>query len=289
MKALGPDYFSVRKALIRATRGGAKPVSFGHVEWNIAGNCTDPVYLDLHAQPPSESGTIKVDRTTRTPLRVELWTRCRKCDACLAVRRRLWTVKATTECRQSIRTWFGTLTIAPEHQHAAYATACREYASSGDFDGLDYKAQFARRVSVLNREVTRYVKRVRKQSKALLRILFVAEHHKSGLPHFHALIHEHDLHGVTEEILRHQWKLGFTKWRLIEGAHEAAYVCKYASKSGASRIRASLHYGQTSLDIASVFTPMRAQITTQTQHAELPAPMGRVQNEMSGDVLGTVQ
>lgn len=285
------DYHAVKRALQSAMAHGAKTIQFGHCEWTISGNCTDPVYKDLHAYPPKTGASLNITPgKTRTPLRLELWIRCGKCECCLRKRAAMWTIRATTECRQSIRTWFGTLTIAPEHQHAAYATACREYASSGDFDGLDYKAQFARRVSVLNREVTRYVKRVRKQSKALLRILFVTEHHKSGLPHFHALIHEHDLHGVTEEMLRSQWKLGFTKWRLIESPQEAAYVCKYASKSGASKIRASLHYGQTSLDIAKVFTPLACSNnhpnTTRSHSRTNGADM---ESETSVAVLGTEQ
>lgn len=251
-----PDYFAVRKAYARALQGGAKRHSLNHCEWDISLNCTDPCHQDLHAYPPTLNGVNNVDRTTRTPLRVELWLRCRKCDACLKARSRMWAARAISETRQSIRTWFGTLTIAPEHQHAAYLTACQEYASSGDFDALDYRAQFTRRVRVLGREITRYVKRVRKTSKARLRILFVAEQHKSGLPHFHCLFHEHDLVGVNSEILRQQWKLGFTKWDLVDDVRQAAYVCKYLSKSGASRLRASIGYGNTSLDIERAFNAL---------------------------------
>jgi hypothetical protein len=94
-------------------------------------------------------------------------------------------------------------------------------------------------------EVTRWLKRVRKQSGASLRYLLVVEPHQDGFPHFHMLVHEASTQ-VSKRILEGQWNYGFSKWKLVPPGEmrHVAYVCKYVAKSAQARIRASRQYGQ---------------------------------------------
>lgn len=240
------DHLKLKRAMIKALANGATHPTLSKVEWNTAGNCTDPVFIERHAHPPF-GGTF---------LQMEQLTRCLKCEACREARSFHWTRRAEVECRRNARTWFGSLTIRPEERLHALSQARAEYSNSGDFDTLDYKLQFLRVVSVLQREVTRYQSRIRKASTGKLRILLVTEQHKTGDPHFHMLVHECEANGPTPEemegLLRREWKLGFCDWSVIRTHSGAArYACKYIGKSGASRIRASIGYGKPLVDVAN--------------------------------------
>ena len=95
-------------------------------------------------------------------------------------------------------------------------------------------------------EVTRWLKRVRKQSAAALRYLLVVEAHADGFPHFHLVLHETSLAQVSKRTLEGQWHYGFSSWRLIPHGEmrQVTYVCKYLTKSAQTRVRASRQYGQ---------------------------------------------
>lgn len=164
----------------------------------------------------------------------------------------LWRSRAERETRAALRTWFGTLTLSPAaHQTMVSKARARLGAQGVDFDALPYGEQFRERHREISREITKYLKRVRKESGEL-RFLMVAEHHKSGLPHYHLLVHERDALGVKHRTLSTQWKLGFEKWRLLTDLREASYLCKYLAKATVARVRASGAYGEaTSL----VLTP----------------------------------
>lgn len=167
------------------------------------------------------------------------------CDCCRRLKAALWTARAQSETTTGLRNWFGTLTLSPAAQHQI-VSRCRRRLSRGgtDFDALSGSEQFAERMIEIGREITLYIKRVRKESGAHLRYLLVAEAHRSGDPHLHMLIHEaEDSSPVRYRTLSTQWKLGFTKFNLVEGAKAARYICKYISKSAQARVRASLHYG----------------------------------------------
>lgn len=239
------DYASVRQLFSTATSHGAERLSLSHCRWDLAGNCHSPFHKDIHARPEATHGRdVAIDRRTRTPFWVELDLRCRKCDACREWRRRWWTARAISEYQAAFRTWFGTLTLNLGQHHQCYLEASRIEAEKGnDIDALSYRAQFIRRHSVITREITRYLKRVRKGSSGPLRHLCVTEHHKSGLPHYHMLIHESDPYGTREAVLSDRWTWGFSQWRLVRDPRQATYVCKYLSKSGAARVRASQRYG----------------------------------------------
>lgn len=97
---------------------------------------------------------------------------------------------------------------------------------------------------MISREFTLFFKRLRKVTGAKIRYLLVAEQHKDGWPHYHALLHEKGV-AVTKRQLEHEWRLGFTQFKLVplDDPHVAGYVTKYIAKQALARIRASLRYG----------------------------------------------
>lgn len=181
------------------------------------------------------------------PCTVEMHTRCRKCAPCLRARSQEWTYRAKRELAAASRTWFGTMTLTP-HEH--YMASLRwETAKVGrSWRELSPAEQFAAEQEVVAKDVTKWLKRVRKESGAPLRYILVAEAHKSGLPHYHILVHEvSPAHKVGERVLRLQWKLGHSKFKLVEGSATAGYVAKYLAKSSEARVRASVRYGKIGL------------------------------------------
>jgi hypothetical protein len=184
---------------------------------------------------------------------LELETRCRKCEPCLRARSAYWRKRAEAELHHTAgRTWFLTLTLAPQaHFESVLRASLRLAASGQDFDALSPAQQFAERHREVSREITRYLKRIRKESASPMRFLLVAEAHKTGLPHYHALIHEVDPdRPVRSRILRQQWTLGFSHCKLVAQCDEtksASYVAKYLAKSAAARVRASQGYGQNAV------------------------------------------
>lgn len=196
-------------------------------------------------------GTIAVDphSGTKMPISVLMHLPCRKCDNCLKSRRNLWSDRARVELSESQRSWFGTLTLRPD-EHDRVRDMCRLAAAKcgDDFDALSYKDQFVARHRYICRYVTLFLKRVRKNSNASLRYLFVAEQHKNYLPHYHFLLHEQfGSDPCSWRVLEAAWPHGFSQFKIVEEKHASTYVTKYLAKSGAARVRASLHYGRRSL------------------------------------------
>lgn len=249
------DHDALKRSMTKALSEGAKHPVVNRVEADYSGNCIDKVFVVRSTRPTTHADGSPGQGTY---LCQETWVRCQKCSNCLQARSRKWTRRAEMECRQSILTWMGTLTLSAQEQSRVNATACVDYKAfnaRGDFEQLSLDEQFAWKVGVINPEITLYKKQLRNLSGSKLRSLVVAEAHESGAPHFHMLVHEHDRKGtLTREILREQWKLGFTKWNIIDGHWDAArYVCKYIAKSGAVRPRASTKYGDLSVGILSAF------------------------------------
>lgn len=272
------------------SQGGIRKTAI-RTEWDLAGNCSQPVVREIHVRPPADERPkdetskfldaitarfpgaevvrderdpdarpqrdkyIVVTPKSAFPLTLTITLRCRKCDRCLKLRQRLWSDRARRETATARRTWFGTLTLRPEVQSLMTNRAHIALSKQGiDFATLSFREQFAERVKQISLEITKYLKRVRKESGASLRYLLVAEHHKSGLPHFHMLVHELDEIGVRHSTLSKQWGLGFEKWRLVEEPKQAVYLTKYLSKTAAARVRASRGYGRRDVlnDIAAV-------------------------------------
>lgn len=229
----------------------------------LAGNCTAPVRIpvigvqstvlgrlpqwrdnpeiDYHEEI-GHLGAYKGPKTTEAVMAV----RCRKCAACLKQRGQMWTARGIKEIRAADRTWFGTLTVAPAHRFRTELiadTLCQQRRAE-PLSSLSKDDAFKVIASVLGKELTRYLKRVRTESGATLRYLLVAEAHEDGFPHFHLLLHEWE-GAVRKRTLDNQWRLGFSQWRLVDqtDTRPAGYVCKYLTKSIRTRVRASNDYG----------------------------------------------
>lgn len=158
----------------------------------------------------------------------------------------MWAARAILETRRSARTWFGTLTIAPQ-VHFRHLNAARARARSRAlvWEELSTAEQFAALQAQSGREVTLMLKRLRKATGAPFVYLCVAEAHESGLPHYHLLVHEraHEM-PIRKSQLDAEWRIGFCKWRLVNELREATYLCKYLGKATMARVRASVAYGE---------------------------------------------
>lgn len=228
--------------------GGYRKSAYRFV-WNAASKCEAPVTVEISGRASPDERDPSHGKTATG---IDIDVRCRKCRHCLAARAALWRCRAVSELANSTRAWFGTLTLAPEWHHHALCVARQCYALNGDdFEEASEDEQFSARHAVISKELTRYIKRLRKESQAPLRYLLVAESHETGLPHYHALVHESDTEArIGERTLSHQWQWGFSKWRIAKPA-SAAYVCKYLAKNARARVRASLHYGNHALSVVT--------------------------------------
>lgn len=243
---------SVRLTIRRALEKGATPTAQGAFAWDVSGSCENPVFREVHARPerPRRGKHISVDRYSPKPLWLDIWARCRKCGPCLRYRTWLWRTKAIAETNAAPRTWFGTMTLNDAmHWHVQALATRRLGAGSVTFESLSPEEQFRERVHEFNLEVTRWLKRIRKESGAKLRYCLVAEAHKSGLPHMHILVHEVDAGApVRHKTLSSQWRWGFSRFKLVEqNSYAPQYVCKYLAKSPMARVRASLRYGENTV------------------------------------------
>lgn len=263
----------------RALAAGGIRQSLTLVEWNCAGHgylaCTSPVSMEIEGRldavekrsnwihtehdailrdPRNPHGLRDITKWKASfeaewPLTVLMHMPCRHCQNCLRRRARHWRERAMQETAAATRTWFGTLTLSAEaHSHVTMICHANARLGGNVFESLSSSEQFLERHKVISGELTRWLKRVRKESQATLRYILVAEAHKSGLPHYHCLVHEKYTVPVGERTLRRQWTLGFSKWNLVKGEdqREAAYVTKYLSKAALARVRASVRYGTTS-------------------------------------------
>lgn len=210
-------------------------------DWDIAGGCTNSRPIEMLGATPGARG--------RGPLYgLTMHVRCRRCAWCLRRRGGLWAHRAVEEMSGPGRTWMATFTASPANHYMLRVRASARLRSRAvDFDSLPARERFAELAMEFGAELTKYWKRLRKNTGAKFRYILVAERHKSGLPHFHALIHEQP--GPAQ--LRHAtltagFGLGYTKFKLCQGVKAAWYVTKYLTKSAEARIRASLHYGSPS-------------------------------------------
>ena len=245
----------VRSVAIRAvTEHGAKVVNPYRVAWDLAGPCQAPVPVELYGKPDDRDNGRKgfarsvmgVAKQSPSPMQLNIEARCRKCEACLRMRSHMWRLRAMSEMRAAPRTWFGTLTLSSQCQFNV-TSQCRSWLDRQgvDFDALSDREQFAERVKVISSEITLFLKRVRKNSGAKLRYMVVAESHKSGLPHFHLLIHE--IEGIcTHRVLKDGWRWGFSDFKLTPQGdlRAASYCAKYLAKQALARVRASEGYGE---------------------------------------------
>lgn len=239
------------------------------VAWGVAGKCSNPFSVQINGRPmrkpldpvarcvrANKDGFVVKRATadaqtynaatrvaageTKQPLWVDLEVGCRQCPACLQRRGVAWRERAKVEINCASRTWFGTLTLSP-HEHCMSV-----YRAGAEFDIASPAEQFRLRHRAITPLITKYIKRIRKHGGSGLRILCIAEAHKSGLPHYHALVHEPHGVPVRHSLLTQQWQHGFSKWKLVsDGDKAASYVAKYLFKSSLARVRASAGYGES--------------------------------------------
>ena len=186
---------------------------------------------------------------------IELHVRCRICEPCLRAKSAFWKLRAMAEIMAAQRTWFVTLTWRPEDRLRAIYAGDRALQAAGVREPSPQDL-FRARLKVLGPEVTRWLQRIRKGKRqegwppAAFRYLLVWEEHADGFPHAHLLIHEQQGQTLLKRRIASEWRAGFEKVRLVEQVspeaihRDAAYVCKYISKSMLSRVRSSLHYGR---------------------------------------------
>lgn len=173
--------------------------------------------------------------------------RCRRCKPCLWHKRRQWTAKAIAEVRMSHRTWFGTLTC-DGHRRTWARFAAEKWANTARAEPFSRMSEADRTTALakfISPEVTRWLKRVRKNSGQSFRYLLVVEAHADGFPHYHILLHEPSS-PVTKRELQGAWTWGFSQFKLLDPGDIGGvrYACKYLTKAAQTRVRASRQYGQ---------------------------------------------
>lgn len=233
----------------RGSRPEIKSRSLRMVEWDISGKCRSPVLVQMFGRPLLKQYPAVLPAQGK-PFHIDLWTRCRKCDPCLHARRLLWQDKGRYEYAAAPRSWLLTVTNRPDVHARQLALARHKLAKQGlDFDALPYGEQFQLRAREMGTELTKFLKRLRKNSGAPFRYLAVTEMHKNGAPHLHVLIHETDMdRPLRKHMIQSCWSDGFSNCKLVESVNQAVYVCKYLSKTKVARVRASIRYGKERSD-----------------------------------------
>lgn len=234
-----------RHARAALDKGGT--VRLGLISHPGSGDCASPVHIERKVLRVKRSN-LELDHIGPERLTtIEYTARCRRCGPCLKQRARQWAYRARQELRLAERSWFGTLTLSPDSHFRAMIQAERRLRAGGErFEDVSLDAQFQLRNQQNQREITLWIKRVRKVSGSMIRLLIIAEAHKSGLPHYHVLVHQcGDGPPVLWKHLAGQWKLGYTKFNIVpEGDERAAfYLTKYLTKSALAKVRASVRYG----------------------------------------------
>lgn len=217
------------------------------VSWDCSRDCRNSRTIELQGSD---------GRHHRPDVFVDVDVTCRKCPECLNRRGLKWSIAAKREIENSRRTWMLTLTCKPEIILRSRLSATANF--SGDIDLLSDGLKHQQLLKELSKDITLYLKRVREsvnrrwarfhnEERVKFRYLWVAERHKSGNPHFHALVHEqHGSASILWEDLADAWScMGFSLVKLVdEHTGKAAwYVAKYLTKSADARIRSSLRYG----------------------------------------------
>lgn len=236
---------SVREPWLQALYEGGQQAG-ARMSADYAFTCSNPVNIEL-------TGTVEAKRTRRhgvhrtvtkgnTPLFLDLKARCRKCPECLAAKRWHWCARALAETASCERTWFVTLTINPVNRSRFTAITERRLSKGGtrraDITDARWFAENSKSIAI---EITKMLKRVRKNTGARMTYILVTEAHKDGSPHFHLLIHEKQ-GSIAKLDIQGQWPYGFSKVVLADKSR-AYYVTKYVTKNSLARVRASLRYG----------------------------------------------
>lgn len=240
---------SVRRLAAHALTYGAHRPSLGLIEWDVGAYCDEPVTVEVVGRGYGSRG-FNVNPGTLAVILTGL--PCRKCVRCLRVRRAQWSDRALKELARADRTWFCTFTLKPEVHHATFIEQLARKTSKNwlDADFDEQQREFALRCQGGLSLVTKFWKNLRKpqagEEPIRIKYLVTCERHISGLPHFHALIHER-AGTCTYRRLASRWtRYGFMKANLVDVHSKAArYVTKYVAKDMLGlRIHASERYGR---------------------------------------------
>lgn len=218
--------------------------------WDISRGCEKPIPVTHHSRA---TGLVKRRGLRIHGAQIVLLTPCRnECPTCLRRHGWLWSQRAKAETDACPgRTWFVTLTTTPQKDFWIDSVASM---SVDNFGLLPHRQKFAMRAKVLGAEVTKYLKRVRKNTGVPIRYLLVCEIHDSAetspekrfRPHMHLLVHESAGQPIRKRQLLENWHHGFGTAKLVNGEWAAWYVTKYISKASLARVRPSLGYGNAS-------------------------------------------
>lgn len=214
-----------KRLLRKAIDYGAVVKTPTSLEWDCSNGCLNPFKMTFRSQEPEKI------RNSINFRYIDIITKCRKCQECRRARASSWRYRALTEFQRASRVWFCTFTVNPHHR-ALYALR------AGSWQFLPVYREFSK-------DFTLYLKRLRKASGAKFKYLLVAEEHKDGFPHLHALIYERQ-GTVLKKQIQTEWKVGFSQARICESP-TVFYVCKYITKQIVARVRASLYFGKDEL------------------------------------------
>lgn len=236
------------RTIHRALVNGATRSAHNSFQWDLSRGCVHPWVKQIVSRPttdkPSSPSTSRdVSSKYAWTMYLDMHLPCRQCPTCLKQRRNKWVTRMRSEMNDANRTWFGTLTLSPEEHYRAYCEGMKSLRERG-VNSIKPEEELQLRHNVISKWITLWLKRVRKAG-ANIRYSLVMEPHKSGLPHYHILIHE-PCQPVRKALLQSQWKHGFSSFKLVadDGALKTAfYVGKYLMKSHDARVRASLDYG----------------------------------------------
>lgn len=198
---------------------------------DMAPRCETPLALSWLPPPSMARGAVRLVRTKHP---------CRKCKGCLRIRRATWVRRMEAEALRSERTWFVTFTFAPGEMAKVIAAASLD---RGDRSPDARRDEWSALVAASGAYLTRFWKRVRRN--AAIRYVAVAEPHKTGLPHWHALVFcSKDL---GRRALEGEWPHGHIASRLTADGAAIRYIAKYIGKDANCRIRASQGLGRLTL------------------------------------------
>jgi hypothetical protein len=215
------------------------------IEWDVSGDCLSPKVREFDGRVSKRDQKYVLPLQDGRSIFVTLTVRCRKCEKCLSARAARWRYRVKHEHSKAVRSWFSTLTLRPDvHEHIANQCRLHFIRNGLDFDMLPEKDQWKELVKAHGRLTTLFYKRVRKAG-ARIRYCQVAEKHKSGLLHWHVIIHEPSPdHPALHAVLKKAWEWGFSDFKLADNSHEVTYICKYLTKSVLAKVRASTDYGK---------------------------------------------
>ena len=140
-----------RGATIEQARAWSRPTT----AWDVSGNCLRPVLRTLSTAycgvPTDTRGKQFVTYKERYwAQHLDMTVRCRQCDNCRKVRAWRWRRRMKTEVANASRTWFTTLTLAPEEvAKARYAVDLRLIRSGVRRSDLHPDEEFAELVREL--------------------------------------------------------------------------------------------------------------------------------------------